>query len=190
MRRSRSELFPAIDFVFLDRDGVINRKAPDSEYVFRWDDFQLLPNVESAIAKLNHSGRHVIVITNQRGVSLGLYTLQDVTTLHSQLQQHLASAGAHIDAFYVCPHDRGQCDCRKPKAGLLEQAFRDFSEATKQNSLLVGDSLSDIQLARTFGIPSIFIKNSQERNGVDQIGTELASASSSSLAEAVENYLR
>ena len=99
MKRSKPESLRGIQFVFMDRDGVINRKAAKSDYIFRWGDFDLFPGVESAIAALNRSGRRVIVVTNQRGVSLGLYTLEQVVDLHTQLQHHLAAFGAHTHAF-------------------------------------------------------------------------------------------
>jgi D-glycero-D-manno-heptose 1,7-bisphosphate phosphatase len=186
MNSSGTLPFQSIEFVLMDRDGVINRKAPESEYIYRWDSFDLLPNAEAAIATLNRSGRRVIVVTNQRGVSLGLYTLDQVAKLHARLQQHLAAIGAHIDAFYVCPHGKDECDCRKPKTGLLKQAFHDFTTATTQNSLLIGDSLCDMQLAHNFGIPSIMIRTDdqcQVRSIVE--AAALASATSSSLWEAI-----
>src|SRR5579862_569989 len=142
-----------IKFVLLDRDGVINRKAPEGAYVHQWSDFQPLAGVEIAIAALNHANKRVMVVTNQRGVALGLYTQDDIEQLHHQLQKHLASHEARIDAFYVCPHDNNQCNCRKPKTGLLEQAFDDNPDASRTNTLLIGDSLSDIQAANSFGIP-------------------------------------
>src|SRR3569833_1913574 len=132
-----------IRYVFLDRDGVINRKAPEGEYVFQWRSFELLPGVESAIAALNRANRKVIVISNQRGIALGLYTSEDVVRLHCQLQNHLSRHGAWIDRFFYCPHDEGQCSCRKPRPGLIEQAFTEFPSASPDCSVLVGDSLSD-----------------------------------------------
>jgi D-glycero-D-manno-heptose 1,7-bisphosphate phosphatase len=154
--------FTGIRSVFLDRDGVINRKAPEGEYVAHWRDFHFLPGAEAAIAALNQSGRRVIVVTNQRGIALGRYTSADVEALHAQLRQHLAAQGAHIDAFYCCPHDKNQCDCRKPKTGLFEQAFRDFPEASPSTSLIIGDSLSDIEAAQKLGMRSIFIEGDPE----------------------------
>ncbi len=189
MKRPKPEPLRGIQFVFLDRDGVINRKAAEPDYVFRWGEFDLLPGVESAIAALNRSGRRVIVVTNQRGVSFGLYTLDQVVDLHTQLQHHLAAFGAHIDAFYVCPHGHEACNCRKPSTGLLEEAFRDFQTATTRNSLLIGDSLTDIQLARNFGIPSILIRNNDKNRNHNEEAAELAMATASSLWEAVNTYI-
>jgi D-glycero-D-manno-heptose 1,7-bisphosphate phosphatase len=189
MKISKPEHLRGIQFVILDRDGVINRKAAESKYIFQWGDFVLLPGVESAIAALNRSGRHVIVVTNQRGVSLCLYTLDQVVDLHTQLQHHLSRFGAHIDAFYICPHGHNACNCRKPSTGLLEEAFRDFETATKGNSLLIGDSLSDMQLARNFGIPSILIQNSDKNLNHNEEAAELALATAPSLWEAVNAYI-
>jgi D-glycero-D-manno-heptose 1,7-bisphosphate phosphatase len=176
--------------VFLDRDGVINRKPPEGEYIGHWSDFHLLPGAESAIAALNRSGRRVLVVSNQRGVALGLYTAADVDALHARLNEHLAAHGAHIDAFYFCPHDKNECDCRKPKTGLFEDAFRDFPDASRVNSILIGDSLSDIEAARNLVVPSIFIQGDPETQKPGAAtAASLADAVSPSLAAAVEQFL-
>jgi D-glycero-D-manno-heptose 1,7-bisphosphate phosphatase len=143
--------------VFLDRDGVINRKPPEGAYVTRWSEFHILPGVEDAISALNRAGYLVIVVSNQRGIALGHSTAADVEALHARLQQLLAAREAHIDAFYFCPHDKNGCGCRKPKTGLFEQAFRDFPAASRANSIVIGDSLSDIEAAENLGVPSIFV---------------------------------
>jgi D-glycero-D-manno-heptose 1,7-bisphosphate phosphatase len=183
-------MFRGIRFVFLDRDGVINRKALEGKYVYEWRQFDPLPGVESAIESLNRAGISVIVVSNQRGIALGQYTRADVDRLHAMLQSHLAGYGAHIDAFYVCPHDRDECNCRKPKTGLLEQAFRDFPEATTANSILIGDSLSDIQAAQGFGMPSILIQSdSHESHSISEKAGVLAAAVARSLVEAVKSHL-
>lgn len=182
--------FAGVKHVFLDRDGVINRKPPEGEYISQWKEFVLLPGVEQAIAALNASGRIVIVITNQRGVALGLYTEEDVRSLHRELQRHLSGHSAHVDAFYYCPHDDGQCDCRKPGTGLFERAFRDFPEASRANSIVIGDSISDIQAARNLSMPSIFIRGeSQNQKPGAEDAALLASATANSLADAVQRYL-
>lgn len=187
---SQSRKFSAVKYVFLDRDGVTNRKLPEGQFVRSWEDFVLLPGVESALTALHRSGRHVIIISNQRGIALGLYTDADVQTVHLKLQQHLAERGAYIEAFYYCPHDRDQCNCRKPRTGLFEQAFRDFPGASPQNSVVIGDSLSDIQAARTLGITAIFIQGDPKtrKPGAAEAET-LADAVVASLSEAVERCL-
>lgn len=178
--------FTGVQFVFLDRDGVINRKAPEGVYVSRWADFDILPGVEEAIRSCNAAGQTVIVVTNQRGIALGRYGHDDLTLLHAQLQEHLSQSGAHIDGFYYCPHDKEECDCRKPKAGLFHQAFRDFPDATPSNSIMIGDSLSDIQAAESVGIPTIFIDGNPETQGAGaDLARATAGAACASLAEAM-----
>jgi D-glycero-D-manno-heptose 1,7-bisphosphate phosphatase len=183
--------FQGVRYVFLDRDGVIGRKPPEGEYISQWKNFQLLPGAEIAISSLNRSGRGIIVVTNQRGVALGRYTCAEVDELHSQLQQHMAKHGARIDAFYYCPHDEGdQCDCRKPKPGLFKQAFRDFQGACPENSLMIGDSISDIEGARSLGIPAIFVRGQPDtRKPGAENAALLADVVCDSLQEAVDKYL-
>jgi len=177
-------------YVFLDRDGVINRKAPEGQYVSRWNDFHLLPGVEDAISRLNRSGYTVIVVSNQRGVALGLYTEQDILKLHEQLAAHLTRYNAHIDAFYYCPHDKNECDCRKPGTAMFQQAFREFPDASPINSVMIGDSLSDIEAGSRLGMPTIFIRGElqHQKPGAEQAAS-LAAAVASTLLEAVQRYL-
>jgi D-glycero-D-manno-heptose 1,7-bisphosphate phosphatase len=179
-----------VRYVFLDRDGVINRKRPEGEYVDCWNRFDILSGVESAIATLNHSGRRVIVVSNQRGVALGLYTCAEVDKLHCRLQEHLASYGAEIDAIYYCPHDENQCECRKPKPGLFYRAFHDFPDASALNSVMIGDSISDIEVARKLGIRAIFVQGDPRtmRPG-SEAAKMLADGVANSLADAVDRYL-
>ena len=175
-----------VRYVFLDRDGVINRKAAEGDYVSDWADFQLLPGVEEAIARLNRHGCRVIVVSNQRGIALGLYTASAVETLHDRLQQHLATHGAHVDAFYYCPHDRGKCQCRKPGIALFKQAQECFPEVDPATCVVIGDSLSDIEAARAFGCQAIFIRGDEatRKGGADR-AEALADAVVESLVEAV-----
>jgi D-glycero-D-manno-heptose 1,7-bisphosphate phosphatase len=176
--------------VFLDRDGVINQKPPEGQYISKWDDFQILPGVETAIATLNRSGHRVIVVTNQRGIALGLYTKDDVLRLHENLRNHLVAFGAHLDAIYFCPHDKNECDCRKPGPGMFEQAFHDFPIVSSTNSIIIGDSISDIEAGIHLGMPTIFIQGNPEHQkpGADKAAS-LADAVASSLTEAVHRFL-
>lgn len=149
--------------IFLDRDGVLNEKMPEGRYVTDWTEFRLLAGVPDAIARLNRAGLRVIVVSNQRGVALGLYSAADVETIQKKLQKLLNQSGAHVDAFYFCPHDRDQCDCRKPLPGMFEQARHDFPDIAAQTSLVIGDSLSDIEFGRRLGMRTVFIEGDPER---------------------------
>jgi D-glycero-D-manno-heptose 1,7-bisphosphate phosphatase len=147
----------ALRTVFLDRDGVLNRKMPEGSYIASWSEFQPLPGVAQAIARLNRAGLRVVVASNQRGIALGLYTSDDVRKVHSALQSWLQSQGAHIDAFYFCPHDKRQCNCRKPLPGLFQQASADFPEIAAASSVMIGDSLSDIEFGQRLGMTTLFL---------------------------------
>jgi len=144
--------------VFLDRDGVLNRKLPEDRYVTSWSEFHPLPGVPQAIARLNQAGLRVIVVSNQRGIARGLYTSNDVRKVHAELQSWLQSQGAHIGAFYFCPHNKQQCNCRKPLPGLFHQAVAEFPEIAAASSIMIGDSLSDIQFGHRLGMRTIFLE--------------------------------
>jgi D-glycero-D-manno-heptose 1,7-bisphosphate phosphatase len=182
--------FPLVRYVFLDRDGIINRKPPEGQYVSTWSDFHFLPGAEAAISKLNRSGYKVIIVTNQRGVALGLYTEQDIQQLHNRLRKHLAAFNAHVDAIYYCPHDKNECDCRKPGPGLFEQAFHDFPQASTANSIMIGDSISDIEAGRRLNMSTIFVQGDpQHQKPGTEKAASLAAATAGSLLEAVDQYL-
>jgi len=176
--------------VFLDRDGVINRKPPEGSYISAWSDFELLAGAEEAIGRLNRAGCKVLVISNQRGIALGFYTAEVVEQLHARLQLHLQAQGAHIDGFYFCPHEKGECSCRKPEIGLFKQAQREFAAAAPERSVMIGDSLSDIEAAVRFGCRSIFVKGDPNtRKPGSETAEKLADGTVESLAEAVDAML-
>jgi histidinol-phosphate phosphatase family protein len=148
--------------VFLDRDGVLNQKMPEGQYVTSWADFQILPGAPESIARLNQAGLRVIVVSNQRGIALGLYTAATVESINSKFQQILVTHGAHIDGFFICPHDYGQCDCRKPLPGLFHQAAAQFPTITAASSVMIGDSHVDIDFARRLGMTAILIDSNPQ----------------------------
>ncbi|WP_263358005.1 D-glycero-alpha-D-manno-heptose-1,7-bisphosphate 7-phosphatase [Acidicapsa ligni] len=177
--------------VFLDRDGVINQKLPEGEYVSSWDRFTLIPGTAEAIRRLNQAELRVIVVTNQRGVALGKYTTETVDLIHLNLQETLARSGAHIDAFYFCAHDKKECDCRKPLPGMFHQAQTDFPEIAPASSVIVGDSLSDIQFGANLNLRTIFIEGDPEhRKAGAEKAIELANRTVKNLAEAVDLLLK
>ena len=144
--------------VFLDRDGVINEKAPEGDYIKSWKEFHFLPGVIDAIRLLNDNDWHIIIITNQRGIARNLMTLKNLQAIHSAMEEELCKQGAHIDGIYVCRHEKGTCHCRKPDIGLFLQAEQDFP-IDKSKSWMIGDSKSDIEAGRNYGIRTIAVAN-------------------------------
>jgi D-glycero-D-manno-heptose 1,7-bisphosphate phosphatase len=176
--------------VFMDRDGVLNEKMPEGCYVTRWSEFRLLPGVVEAIGLLNRAGLRVVVVSNQRGIALGLYTAEDVRTIHANFQNLLEASGAHVDGFYFCPHDKGRCNCRKPQPGLFEQAAADFPEIKAAASAMIGDSNSDIEFGRRLGMITVFIDGDpRRRKPGSEAARALADKRFSSLVEAVNDLL-
>ena len=184
-------------FVFLDRDGVLNAKLPEGAWVTRSADFAWLPGAKEAIARMKRAGLTLILVTNQRGIAVGLYTREQLEDIHRHMQRDLSGNGAEpevqIDAIYYCPHDRNTCECRKPGVGLFRQAFTRFPLANPQNSVLIGDSLSDIQAGNRLGMPTIFIEDARQdadRKEDAMAAASLADTVAGSLLQAVEMHLR
>jgi D-glycero-D-manno-heptose 1,7-bisphosphate phosphatase len=174
--------------VFLDRDGVLNRKAPEGEYVARWEEFEILDGVDQALGRLHRAGVRAVVVTNQRGIALGRYSAADVASIHAKFQAKLASAGGHVAAFYICPHDHGECNCRKPLPGLFEQAVADFPGISARTSVMIGDSQVDMEFGKRLGMRTILIENAGQPPEDGKAG-EMADLRCSSLAEAVNAIL-
>lgn len=137
--------------VFVDRDGVINMKPPPGGYLRDASEFRLAPNIADWIRLFRALGFLVIVITNQRGVARGITRPEDLKDIHALLRSQLASAGALIDDIFVCPHEEGSCDCRKPRPGLIEQARAKW-DIDLSRSVMIGDSDVDRQLAANCGL--------------------------------------
>lgn len=129
--------------IFLDRDGVINKDSPD--YIKSPDEWQPIPGSLEAIAKLSKAGFPIFIITNQSGVGRGLYSLETLEAIHQEMLSAIEAKGGKIKAIYFCPHHPDKnCECRKPKPGLLFQAAKEH-EIDLTNSLVIGDSLRDIE---------------------------------------------
>ena len=146
--------------IFLDRDGTINKMVG---FITKPEQFELLPGVAKAIKAINKSGYLAIVITNQPVIARGDCTFEQLQTIHNKMETELGKEGAFVDAIYVCPHhtDKGfsgerpeykcDCDCRKPKPGLLLQAAKDFNIDLSQ-SYMIGDSDGDVRAGENAGV--------------------------------------
>lgn len=147
--------------VFIDRDGTISEEVG---YINHLSRFRLFPYSAPAIRQLHENGYLAIVITNQAGVARGYFSEAMVQDIHKQMTEDLEASGARLDAIYYCAHHPSvggppyqlDCDCRKPKPGLLLQAARDY-DIDLANSWMVGDRYSDIELAANAGVKSALV---------------------------------
>jgi len=146
-----------LDAVFLDRDGTINVKAPEGEYVTGPEQLRLLPGAAEGIRMLNRAGVPVVVVTNQRGIALGRMDEADLAGVHQRLQGLLGDRGARIDGIFYCPHDKGVCDCRKPGTLLLRRARSSLGLMTLSHSVMIGDSPSDVEAGRRAGARTVLL---------------------------------
>ncbi len=153
-----------IKYLFLDRDGVINRRLPGA-YV-RWpEEFELLPGVPEAISQFRKWFDRIVVVTNQQGIGKGLMTEKDLQLVHRHLKNKLEKAEAWLDQIYYCPHlATAGCKCRKPRPGMAEQAKTEFPEISYSNSLMVGDSPSDMEFGKNLGMSVALISSRVEKN--------------------------
>lgn len=143
------------DTLFLDRDGVINKKL-EGRYVRNWEEFEFMPNVLLAIKKLSNKFERILVITNQQGIGKGIMSTDELSLLHQKMQKEIVQNGGKIDEIYFCPHlEKENCNCRKPGIGMIEKAMYDFPSIDVRNSFLIGDSVSDIAAGERAGIESI-----------------------------------
>ncbi len=151
----------ALKAVFLDRDGTINVEVG---YLRRMEDLVLIDGAASGICLLNRHGYRVAVITNQSGVGRGLFDESFVREVHRELARRLSEEGAHVDRWYYCPHHptegrgryRIECRCRKPSPGMIELAAREL-DIIPEESVVVGDSMRDIELAWRVGARSVLV---------------------------------
>lgn len=161
--------------VFLDRDGVVNVPTGiPHTYVTSWEGFAFLPGVARAIRELNEGSFRVVVVTNQRGVARGALAHETLDGIHSRMLADLEAEGAHVDGVYVCPHEGG-CRCRKPGTGLLEQADADVP-CDRARSWMVGDSPSDVEAGRRFGVRTVLVGGGEASCGPDFVRDDLPRA--------------
>jgi D-glycero-D-manno-heptose 1,7-bisphosphate phosphatase len=153
--------------VFIDRDGTISEEVG---YINHPSRFRVFPYSAAAIKLLNDNGWLAILVTNQAGVARGYFDEDMIHSVHETLNKEMATTDARLDAIYYCAHHpsvgvppyRFDCDCRKPKPGLIRRAAADFQIELAQ-SWMVGDRYSDIELARNAGVNSAFVMSGYGR---------------------------
>jgi D-glycero-D-manno-heptose 1,7-bisphosphate phosphatase len=129
----------------LDRDGVVNYDSP--AFIKSPEEWRPIPGSLEAIARLNQAGYHVVIATNQSGVGRGLFEMATLNAIHDKMHRALAEVGGRIDAVFFCPHAQEiGCNCRKPRAGLLDEIARRFN-VTLEGVPVIGDARRDLEAA-------------------------------------------
>jgi D-glycero-D-manno-heptose 1,7-bisphosphate phosphatase len=143
--------------VFLDRDGVINRKMPEGRYVTSWAEVEFLPGGAEAVKRFHEAGFLVLLVSNQRAIAKGLVSQRGLESLHRRMWEELFREEKGFDGVYYCPHDADPpCGCRKPQPGMLLAAAEDWG-IDLTASWMVGDSESDVEAGRRAGCRTIRI---------------------------------
>jgi histidinol-phosphate phosphatase family protein len=152
--------------LFLDRDGVINKYPGDGKYVVSWKGFVFLPRVKSALQRLIGAGYKIFVISNQAGVSKGIFTQRSLDTITKNMLYGLKKAGIFIDGVYYCVHrSEDKCSCRKPKVGMLRRALKEHKLAAGKlgDCFFVGDTIRDIQTGKRAHCKTILVFSGKEK---------------------------
>lgn len=150
--------------LFLDRDGVINKKL-DNDYVKHWVEFEFLDGVFDALKKLDTVFGRIVVVTNQQGIGKHLYRVEDLELIHKNMIYEINYLGGRIDKVYFSPYlDSENHPTRKPNIGMALQAKKDFPEIDFSKSIIVGDSLSDMEFGKKAGMRTIFISEEKKKD--------------------------
>ena len=151
--------------LILDRDGVINEDSPT--YIKSPDEWHPIPGSLEAIARFSNAGYRIVVATNQSGIGRGLFDLETLGTIHAKMHSAAQAVGGHIDAVFFCPHpDSANCDCRKPKPGMILDILA-RTGAVPHETLMVGDSLRDMQAGDAAGCRTILVLTGNGRSAMD-----------------------
>jgi histidinol-phosphate phosphatase family protein len=143
--------------VFLDRDGVINLKPPEGDYIRNWREIDFIPGVVDAVASLNRAGYLVIVATNQRGIATRKIRVEDLVEIHERVKEEFIRGGALISDIYYCPHEiSARCSCRKPQPGMLRRAAGEHN-VNLNASWMIGDSVTDVEAGDNAGCRTVLL---------------------------------
>lgn len=184
-----------LKYIFLDRDGVIN---VEKENLHKRSELEIIPGSAEAIKILNENNYKVIIITNQPIIARGLCTLEDLQNIHNFMKNLLAKRKAKIDRIYFCPHHpkigdnplyTKDCECRKPKAGMIIQAQKDFNIKDLSKFYMIGDKMSDIYAGKTAGCKTILVETGYGGKGNENLKDIEASFYASDLYEAVNHII-
>ncbi|HLP54120.1 MAG TPA: HAD-IIIA family hydrolase [Fluviicola sp.] len=168
--------------LFLDRDGVINKRLM-GDYVKSVGEFELLDGVAEALGAAAQVFGRIVVVTNQQGIGKGIMTERNLSDIHAYCSELITRAGGRIDRYYFAPELAGTgVGLRKPETGMAMQAKQDFPEIAFERSVMVGDSDSDIQFGKNLGMKTVFVSHNKEKH-------ESADLTVSSLYEGIKQLV-
>ena len=145
--------------LFLDRDGVINRRLVD-DYVKTWEDFMFLDGVLEAMKIFNQSFGKIVIVTNQQGVGKGLMKVETLEEIHKNMTLEVRNTGGRIDKIYFCPDLKASGSFnRKPQVGMGLKAKKDFAQINFKKSIMAGDSLSDMKFGKHLKMKTVWISS-------------------------------
>lgn len=160
--------------MFLDRDGVINRQIIGG-YVTRKEEFEFLPGVVDALAKLSPLFDYIFIVTNQQGIGKGIFSEEDLNEIHAEMLKEITARGGRIDKIYFCPAlEKEESLYRKPSPGMGLQAKSDFPDLDLDNATMVGDTIGDLQFGRNFGVKTVYLSNRKALpEGVESLADQI-----------------
>ncbi len=147
--------------LFLDRDGVINEEIVGS-YVTSWSEFHFCEGALEALKELNNVFGRIVIVTNQRGVGRGIMTMESLKEIHSNMRHSIEATDGRIDAVYACTAEPNDDHNRKPNTGMGMQAKEDFQEIDFKRSVIIGNSLSDMEFGKRLAMHTIFLTTKHE----------------------------
>lgn len=169
--------------LFIDRDGVVNDEK-HLDYIHTWDEFQFYNGVKEAFHIFNKKFGRVIMVTNQRGVAKGLTKLKDLQLIHQNMVKEIKDAGGRIDKIYVCTEM--ESPNRKPNPGMGLQALKDFPEIDLSKSIMIGNTLSDMEFGRNLGVKiNIFLPTTRKEVDLENANIDMVFNDLFSVAEAL-----
>lgn len=153
--------------IIIDRDGVINEDS--DEYIKSPDEWQPIPGSLEAISRLNRAGYIVTIASNQSGLARGYFDTAELSAMHRKMELLLKEHGGHIDAVFYCPHGPDDdCECRKPRPGMLNEICNRF-QARTEDVFFIGDTISDLKAAITAKVKPVLVKTGKGIKTADQL---------------------
>ena len=181
--------------IFLDRDGVINKYPGDSEYVKSWEEFHFLPKVKSSLKRLTDNGFKIFIVSNQAGISKGIYAQESLDLITQNMLKELSDSGIDVAGVYYCIHrQEDDCSCRKPKTGLIDMAIAKLKDEGLKiqlnNSYFVGDTIRDIETGKNAGLKTILVFSGKEKPENENDWVNLPDFTANDLSEALDIILK